>query len=107
RTAPIVLLPPSRQGDNHHAPAPGLASNAPADLDSADLWQAELEKSHVGPQLFGGLDGGEAVVHDERAMSTQLQKRGNRVRTVSIVIDDQNAARGHLVRAQLERPFER
>ena len=104
--ASIAFLTPARQRDDDHAFAPCMTADAAAGINPTEFGEPDIQKHDIRPQMVGCLDCGETVVHDERAMSAELQKCRDRLRAVAIVIDDKDAACGGVERTRRRRGLE-
>ncbi len=94
RTAAVVLLPPSRQGNQHRILQPRLRPHPAGDFVAVHPRQADVEQNH---RRMPGADRGErgrAVAGDLDFVPADFQERAEALGCVPVVIHNQDTARG-------------
>ena len=93
RRLPIGVLSPSSQCDKHGAGIALPLADTACNFESVELWQPDVEQDYLRPESGCRVHGFETVVCRDRFMTTETQKRAERVRGIAIVIDHEDAAR--------------
>ena len=106
RPAPVFILAPTGDSHEHDAALRIALSDLASDVVAAQLGQADVHQYDVGPMRVDGVDSRDAVVRRVDVMARNTKHFGQRIRSVDIVVDDQDAkaARSILHRCCLKPP---
>src|SRR5262249_2365006 len=90
RPAAVLLLAPSRDGDDQDRASARLRANAPRRLVAVDPGEPEVEQDDVGGERERLVHGAQTVVDGARLVSRELEQRRERRGGVDVVVDPED-----------------